>query len=51
MDSILLEQESPGVHLCIGLTREVKLVSEGERHLRLPHQLFVGVVGRKRILP
>lgn len=44
-----LEQESPGVHLCIGLTGDVKFVGECERNFGFAHQLLVGVVGRKRI--
>ena len=45
----VLEQQSLGVHLGVGLTVDVKFVGECERHLRLPHQLFAGVVRRKRI--
>ena len=44
-----LEQESPGVHLCIGLTGDVKFVGECERNFGFAHQLLVGVVRRKRI--
>lgn len=44
-----LEQECLGVHLRVGLARNVKLVGERERNLRLPHQLLVGVISRKRI--
>lgn len=51
MDSLdLLEEEGLGVHLGVGLTGDVKFVGERERHFGFPHQLFVGVVGRKRIL-
>lgn len=44
-----LEQESPGVHLYIGLSGDVEFVGECERNFGFAHQLLVGVVGWKRI--
>ena len=47
---ISLKQEGPGVHLSVGLTGDVEFVCECERNFGFAHQLFVGVVRRKRIL-
>ena len=46
----VLEQEGLGVHLGVGLSGDVKLVGQSERHLGLPHYLLVGVVWGKRVL-
>ena len=45
----LLEQEGLGIHLSIGLSRDIKLVGQSERNLSLPHQLFVRVIWREGV--